>query len=144
MFTSSLLDIPRPFIDPITTLVQALGLFSLAAHRPRRVESLVLCLDSQSRGIHMFGAPEISGSAMHHIVSHASSIPATSSLVVCSIRSTAPIHPDDIHMWSHCHSVLHHAGLHLRDWIVVGHGGLYCPRTLSHHDNPWPHGDFAV
>ena len=144
MFTSSLLDIPRPFIDPITSLVQAVGLFSLAVHRPRCNESLVLCLDSQLRGVHMFEAPELSAATIHHIVCHASTITATSSLVVCSIRMATPIHPDDSRLWSHCKTVLHHAGLLLHDWIVIGHGGLYCPRTLSDEDNPWPHGSTVV
>ena len=144
MFSSTLLDVPRPFVDPVNSLVEAVGLTSLAVHRPRRCESVVLCLDSQRRAVHMFNAPSMSVATVHCIIAHASLIPACSSVVICSIRTGQPIHHGDINLWHTSADVLHNAGLHLYDWVVIGAGGLYCPRTVSHASDPWPYGSTYV
>jgi hypothetical protein len=52
---SSLLDVPRPFIDVVSTSLEALGVGSLIFERPRRSSTTVVVLDRMHRGIHLTG-----------------------------------------------------------------------------------------
>ena len=47
----TLVDVPRPFLDTISSTSQALSVFSLTMSRPARAETLVLLLDSSRRGV---------------------------------------------------------------------------------------------
>ena len=41
-------------------------------------------------------------------------------------------------MLQHCAMVTNNAGLHLLDWVIIGRGGLYCPRSIAGMPDPWP------
>lgn len=138
MLNASLIDVPRPFIDPINTFVEALGVASMAMERPRSDSTVALLLDEQRRGLAMFRIPPLSSRNVHTVVAHCSEMPSTTSVVLVSCRRGIPVVPSDIALLHLCTSTLSAAGIRLFDWAVIGAGGLYCPRTLSGIPDPWP------
>jgi hypothetical protein len=144
MLTSSVIDIPRPLIDPITSLVEALSIVSLALPRPRRDSTTVLVLDNQRRGIHLFRTAAINSQTMHNIVRECSQVPSVDAIVMTSIRTTRLISMNDDEVLINSTTTLSAAGIHLIDWAVIGIGGLYCPRTIMNLPDPWPYGSTCV
>ena len=138
MLNASLIDVPRPFIDPINTFVEALGVVSMALQRPRNDSTVALLLDEQRRGLAMFRVPPLTSCNIHTVVAHCSEMPSTSSVVLVSSRRTVLVVPADIALLHLCTATLSAAGIRLFDWAVIGHGGLYCPRTLAGVPDPWP------
>lgn len=138
MLNASLIDVPRPFIDPINTFVEALGVVSMAVQRPRVDSTVALLLDQHRRGLAMFRIPPLSSRNIHTVVAHCSEMPSTASVVLVSSRRGIPIVPADIALLHLCTATLAAAGIRLFDWAVIGLGGLYCPRTLSGIPDPWP------
>lgn len=138
MLNASLIDIPRPFIDPINTFVEALGVASMTMQRPRSESTVALLLDKQRRGLAMFRIPPLSSQSVHSVVAHCSEMPSTTSVVLVSTRIGIPVVPADIALLHLCTNTLAAAGIRLFDWAVVGAGGLYCPRTLAGVPDPWP------
>lgn len=137
MFASTLLDVPRPYIDPIYSLVEALGIACLALRRPAVDSTITLVLDSERRGIHLFPSTPLTQSIIHHIIGHVSSLPNAHGVVIISTRTTAPIQPHDSTLLIHTTVACRSAGFELIDWVVVGSGGLYCPRSLTDAPDPW-------
>ena len=144
MLTSSVIDIPRPLIDPITSLVEALSVVSLALTRPRRNSTTVLVLDNQRRGIHLFRTPPLNKQSLHRIVHECSQVPLVDGIVITSVRTTSPVSPCDTETLTNSVHTLSAAGIQLVDWVVIGAGGLYCPRTLMNLPDPWPYGSTCV
>ncbi len=138
MLNASLIDVPRPFIDPINTLVEALGVATMAMQRPRINSTIAILLDEKRRGLAMFRTPPLSTQSIHTVVAHCSEMPSTSSVVLISSRCEIPVVPADIALLHLCTGTLAAAGIQLFDWAVVGAGGLYCPRTLAGVCDPWP------
>ncbi|MEY3806202.1 MAG: hypothetical protein RIR69_1014 [Actinomycetota bacterium] len=138
MFSSSLIDIPRPFIDPIHSLAEALGVTSLVMQRPRSASTIALVLDRQRRGLHLNRFAPLSHTVFHDIVSDASHLDTAHEVVLCSTRITSPMHPTDLDLWRCGQNVFNSAGLELIDWCVVGRGGYYCPRSLLNDPDSWP------
>jgi hypothetical protein len=138
MLNASLIDVPRPFIDPINTFVEALGVTCMTLQRPRTNSTVALLLDNQHRGLAMFRTPPLSSQSIHAVVAHCSEMPSTSSVVLVSSRRGAPVVPADIALLRICTATVAAAGFHLFDWAVIGTGGLYCPRTLAGVPDPWP------
>lgn len=137
MLNASLIDVPRPFIDPIDTLVEALGVLALAMPRPLVEGTLLLAMDRQRRGLGMVRSDATTSSGLHHLVGLMCRIPAVRSVVMVSLRSGDLIRPDDVdHLFSTI-TAMNNAGLTLCDWVVAGRGGLYCPRSLAGTANPW-------
>ena len=144
MLTSTVIDIPRPLIDPITSLIEALSVVSLALTRPRRNSTTVLVLDNQRRGIHLFRTTSLSKQSLHRIVHECSQVPFVDGIFIASVRTTSPVSPCDIETLTNSVCTLSAAGIQLVDWAVVGAGGLYCPRTLMNLPDPWPYGSTCV
>ena len=138
LLNASLIDVPRPFIDPINTFVEALGVTSMALQRPRIDSTIALLLDKHRRGLAMFRIPPLSSRTIHSVVAHCSEMPSTTSVVLVSSRRNTPVVPADIPLLHICASTLEAAGIRLFDWAVIGTGGLYCPRTLAGVPDPWP------
>lgn len=138
MFHSSLVDVPRPFIDSISTLVEALGIASLTIPRPRTTGTIAVVTDAQLRGIAMLHLPELAMHSVHEVVARCSHIAGAHAVVLVSVRTSSPVQPRDTELLQHLTQVLSHAGIALRDWVVVGKGGLYCPRSLLGLADPWP------
>lgn len=139
MLNASLIDIPRPFIDPINTLVEAMGVAGMAIQRPRADCTLALLLDSQRRGLALFRIAPLSTRTIHSVVAQCSDMPTTSSVVLFSSRRSTLIAPADIALLHICTGTLAAAGVRLFDWAVIGPGGMNCPRTLAGVADPWPH-----
>lgn len=137
MFSSSLVDVPRPFIDPVRSLVEALSIASMVFQRPRICSTVVLALDAQRRGIHLNRFAQLSPTACHDIVADVSYLDSVHSIVVFSSRTTRPLRRGDLELFDVGNTIFSHAGLHWLDWVIVGSGGLYCPRTLLDHPDPW-------
>lgn len=138
LLNASLIDVPRPFIDPINTFVEALGVASMAMQRPRTDSTIALLLDEQRRGLAMFRIPPLSSRTIHSVVAHCSDMPSTTSVVLVSSRRGIPVVPADIALLLICTGTLAAAGIRLFDWAVIGQGGLYCPRSLAGVPDPWP------
>lgn len=143
MLNASLIDIPRPFIDPINSFVEALGVASMALQRPRADSTIALLLDSHRRGLAMFRVPPLTTRSIHSVVTHCSEMPSTTSVVIVSSRRGTPVAPSDIPLLHICTGTLAAAGLRLFDWAVIGTGGLYCPRTLAGVPDPWPESTYC-
>ena len=137
MLNASLLDIPRPFIDPIDTLVEALGIACLTIPRPSVPHTVVLIADAQRRCVAMLHSSPIDESSIHTIVGYCAHIPDAHHVILVSVRTTSPISSADPELLQNCMRVTESAGLHLFDWVVVGVGGLYCPRSLTDLSDPW-------
>lgn len=136
-FTSTLLDIPRPLVDPVSTFPEALGIVALAAGRPLRHESVVLVLDSRRRGLglHRTGTPD--AHLAHEVAAVCSRTPAALGAFVVTFRPGSPVGLDDPGLFEQLRHVLHSTGHHLIDWVVVGRGGFWCPRILTDVADPW-------
>lgn len=142
--SSSILDVPRPFIDPITSLLDALSVVSLSLRRPRRNDTVVLALDAQRRGLHLFRTVPMCAEALHRIVSQCSVVSGIHGVVITSVRNRSPLEASDQQLIVTARHTLSAAGIELVDWVVLGAGGLYCPRTLCGMPDPWPYGNTCV
>lgn len=142
--SSSILDVPRPLIDPITSLLDALSVISLSLRRPRHNDTVVLALDTHLRGLHLFRSHSMSSTALHHIIGQCSVVSGIHGVVIASIRTSSPCRTTDQQFVFTAQHTLSAAGLELIDWVVIGAGGLYCPRTLSGIPDPWPYGNTCV
>lgn len=138
MFSSSVIDIPRPFIDPVESAAQALAIASLVVHRPRRDQTLVLLLDVGRRGVGIIDFHALDHSVMHLIVGACCAVEAVASVVVVSTRHGGTVTVGDIDLHARLSFALAAAGYDLVDWIVCGRGGIYCPRTVIGAADPWP------
>lgn len=137
MLNASLLDIPQPFVDPIGTLVEALGIACLSIPRPQIPHTIAIVTDSQRRSIAMMRFSTLTESSIHAIVGRSSLLPDAHSLVLVSVRTCTPICSSDPELLLQCTVIVENAGLHLLDWAVIGAGGVYCPRSLTESADPW-------
>jgi hypothetical protein len=139
-FTSSLVDIPLPYTDPICSLAEALGVAGLTVHRPRHAHTVVITTDSMRRGIGLHASAPLTNAGIHHVVAQCSAHAAAAGAVVVSVRNSAPVAAGDTELLHRLELALHHAGIQLIDFVCVGRGGLYCPRTLINGTDPWSGG----
>jgi hypothetical protein len=137
MLNASLLDVPRPFLDPIHSLVEAVGISSLVMERPIRNRTYALVLDTQHRGLGILHASDINLMTAHYLIGRMSDIPDAHAAVLISTRVLSCIQPGDIELLSLLNTTFSHAGFVLHDWVVAGRGGLYCPRSLTDSPDPW-------
>jgi hypothetical protein len=147
----TLVDVPRPFLDTITSTAQALSVFSLTVARPFRTQSLVLLVDAARRGVGLHSSqglvglrdnPTAAGRAIgHHVVSVASANPLAVGCFVMTIEPDASPSPDDAERWFAMADVCDRAGIVLIDWCVrgfatadalfAGQGAVWCPRHVA-------------
>lgn len=144
-FNSTLVDVPRPHIDPIFTLQEALAIVSLAARHPIAADAILLQLDRHRRGVALSrlasaGVESTHGHQRHlarGVVELCAATPGTSLAFVVSFRPAAAVAPGDAEALCHLGASLASAGFDLLDWVVVGRGGFYCPRVLIDGADPW-------
>ncbi len=129
LWNSSLLDVPRPYIDVVASVTEALGITSLVFERPRRESTTVLVLDVMRRGIHLNRFAPLSSRTLHEIIADCSELDNPHGVVIMSSRTASHTPLADSALLHLAHSMLHNAGLQLLDWIVTGPGEIYCPRT---------------
>jgi hypothetical protein len=137
MLNASLLDVPRPFLDPIDSLIEAVGISSLVMERPIRNRTYALVLDAQHRGLGILHASEINLVSAHYLIGRLSDIPDAHAVVLISTRTHSCIQPGDTELLSLLSTTFTHAGIALHDWVVAGRGGFYCPRSLTDSPDPW-------
>jgi len=101
MLNASLVDIPRPFIDPISSLVQSLSVTCLALEHPLRANTYALITDQRQRGVVLICDRAINENTIHNIVGQCSRIPNAHSIVLVSVRATPPIQYGDVEMLHH-------------------------------------------
>lgn len=138
MFNASLIDVPRPYLDPISSLMEALSVACLAVSRPQRNSTIALLLNSRNMGIGMHLYGPLTHEVVHHIVGDASQLTDVSSVVLVSTRTTSPAQQEDPALLQFMNMVFQNSGLTMFDWVVLGRGGLYCPRSLLNQPDPWP------
>lgn len=138
MSITSHTTIPRPCVDPITSLYEALSVASLAIARPLSASTIVLALDDEHRGVGFFVFHPLSPDIAQRIAKHIRLYPEVNSVVLVSTRCRAPAQKSDQLMHQYMSSLFRSAGFSLHDWAVVGRGGLYCPRSLLNISDPWP------
>lgn len=147
----TLVDVPRPFLDTITSTSQALSVFSLTMSRPARAETLVLLLDASRRGVALLAdsggtpsgpTPSHTGELLgHHVVGMASAHPTAVACFVMTIEADAVPSPDDAERWFALADVCDRAGVVLVDWCVrgfatrpgqlPGRGAVWCPKHVA-------------
>ena len=138
LFSSSVIDIPRPFIDPVESIAQALAIASLVARRPRADVTFALLLDDARRGLGIVAVPPLTERSVHTLVGACCDVPDATSVVVVSLRSGPAVQPVDIALHGRLGLALGAAGFSLLDWVVGGRGGVYCPRVVIGAPDPWP------
>lgn len=140
-FTSTLLDIPRAHIDPIDSLIEALSVVAMTTERPLRQSTTSLFLDSERRGVGLSRTYKQSRDAVHHVISEASRLHTrlqnVESVVVVSTRDRHTVEYADGDEFLSMTQLLSHAGITLVEWVVIGRGGVYCPRSLTDAPSLW-------
>lgn len=136
-FDASLLDVPRPFIDPIHSLLEAVGISSLVVQRPLQDRTYALVLDEQRRGLGILQANALSVVSAHFLIGRLSDIPRAHAVVLVSTRTQPCMQPGDQDLLALLNSTFNHAGITIHDWVVMGRGGYYCPRSLTETPDPW-------
>jgi len=149
--THATIDVPRPFIDIITSTAEALSIFALSISHPIRPEVLVLLVDAHRRGIGLIGSPEphintysptsAGHSLGHHVVGITAQHPGAQGCYVLSVEPNSQPGPDDAERWFAFNDICDCAGLVLIDWCVrsfstaanewPGRGALWCPKHVA-------------
>ncbi len=137
MFTASLIDVPRPLVDPISCLIEAVGVASLAVRRPLRCGTIIISMNQNGCGQGIIATQPVTRKSAHSLIGLCSGVPNTTRVVLVSTRTQPPINPDDVELLHHLTHLFSTAGITLVDWVVVGYGGLYCPRSLTDMPDPW-------
>ena len=137
MFNASLIDVPRPLVDPISSLVEAVSVASLAVYRPLRCSSIIIAMNNQGCGQGIIVTQPVTKTSAHSLIGVCSGVPNTTRITLISTRTRSPIDPDDAELLQHLVHLFNTAGITLVDWVVIGRGGLYCPRSLTDMPDPW-------
>ncbi len=137
LFTSSLLDIPRPYIDPVSSSTEALGIAGLIFERPRQECTAVVVLDTMQRGIHLNRFAPLALSTLHEIIADCSELFNPHSVVLLSSRRSSHSLTMDLQLGHLAHTMLHNAGLKLLHWMVAGPGEIYCPVSWNSSSDSW-------
>ena len=137
MFSSTVIDIPRPFIDPVESLAQALAVASLVTPRPRTDGTHALLLDRDRRGLGIIDAPPLTRDSVHSLVGACCDLSGVALVVVVSRRTAPAVQPGDDALHDRLGLALAAAGFSLLDWVVCGRGGVYCPRVVVGAPDPW-------
>ena len=147
----TLVDVPRPFSDTISTTAQALSVFSLTVRRPFQPQHLVLLIDSARRGVGLHSGPGIVGmrsdptaagfALAHNVVAVTSANPLAVGCYVMTVEPDATPSPDDAERWFAMADVCDRAGIVLVDWCIrgfatadarfAGQGAVWCPRHVA-------------
>ncbi|MEY2627472.1 MAG: hypothetical protein RJB08_1231 [Actinomycetota bacterium] len=147
----TLVDVPRPFLDIITSTSQALSVFSLSVQRPFRPQCLVLLVDAARRGVGLHSSDGVARlrdeptrwgrSIGHHVAGVASDNPLALGCYVMTVEPDATPSPDDAERWFAMADICDRAGIVLIDWCVrgfatagarfAGQGAVWCPKHVA-------------
>lgn len=136
-FNSTLLDVPRAHVDPIHSLVEALSVIALAVERPLHDSITALLLDAHHRGISLIKTSKPLRNAAHLIIGEASQLQTAQYVVLATTRPRQSVAFADGDDYLAITQLFSHAGIPLIEWVVLGRGGLYCPRSLTDMPSRW-------
>lgn len=144
-FNSTLVDVPRPHLDPIATLQEALAVVALTARHPLISESVLLHLDRNWCGVALSRVAhprtiifrDFHRALAHEVVARCAATTDTTRAFIVTFRPGSPMAPGDVDALLHIEAALGSAGYSLADWVVTGRGGFYCPRVLIDAPDPW-------
>ncbi len=133
---------PRPG-QPIPGPLAALEVVMLAVSRPRRPETIVVCLDHAHRGSTIVVVDHPSGEPVEEIADMmfqmASSAPGLGALVLATVRPGlgVAVGPADELAWFELRAGAEDAGLDLLDWFVVSDDHVVSLATLTDSRPLW-------
>ena len=139
-FPSTLLDVPRAHIDPIHSLLEALSVVALSIERPLHHSMTALVCNSQRCGVGLIRTRLPFHHAVHHVISEASHIPDAQAVVLVTTRPQPTVEYVDGDDFLLASQLFTHAGITLIEWVVLGRGGMYCPRVLTDEPSRWTTG----
>ena len=139
-FPSTLLDVPRAHIDPIDSLLEALSVVALSIERPLQHSMTALVCNSQRCGVGLIRTRRPFHHAVHHVISEASHIPDARAVVLVTTRPQSTVEYVDGDNFLLASQLFTHAGITLIEWVVLGRGGMYCPRVLTDEPSRWTTG----
>lgn len=121
---SAPLSLPRAHLDPIVTQQDMLAVVSLAIRRPLCPEIIAVLLDDEQRGIGLlsFNEDSSTSSFIHQLIGLCSTTSIASSVVIASVRPNELVKTHDAATLKYMKQQCAHAGIHLREWIVVSRG----------------------
>jgi hypothetical protein len=138
---------PRAGLDPVDDAVAALGVLTLAVHRPRRDETIAVLLDDERRGIAIVVVagtqrPDDVVEVVELLADPASHGGRVSAMFVASVRPSGdggaggPLVAGDVDRWLEMSELAESAGVELLEWFVVG-DEIDCPRDLLGEAPRW-------
>lgn len=136
-FPLTLLDVPRAHIDPIHSLLEALSVVALSLERPRHHSLTALVCNSHMCGVGLVRTHAPFRHALHRIISDASQIADARAVVLVTTRPGATVAFEDGDDYVSASQLFAHAGITLVEWVVIGRGGMYCPRVLTDEPSRW-------
>ena len=126
---------------PIRTAADAHDLVAIAVTRPLQHETLCIPLDAQGQGSVIIA---VSGGAepdfvvdLVDLVTSTMEHSALTALLVVSVRPAADLLPGDGDRWWEISDLAATRGMLVREWLVVGPGGVYAPRDLVGEPERW-------
>lgn len=139
MSTTPFFTIPRPYLDPIGSLLEVVSIACLALARPLCNDTIVLSLNAELCAVGLMRCDPLSTSVVHNIIGQVALNSEVSSVVLVSQRQHTPHQHHDESLLQYMETVFSNSGIALKDWVVIGRGGLYCPRSLLNESDPWPY-----
>lgn len=128
--------------QPIVSTDQAISLFAAAISHPLTNETVAFLIDGCNRANTIV---VVSGTEQPDDVIEVAEIMAMTGsrsaelcgLVIASVRSASLLLPGDLDRWWNLQAITDSHGIELVEWIVVGPGGIECPRQLVGEPERW-------
>jgi hypothetical protein len=126
---------PRAALDPIHGPLDALGVITLALTRPLTRQLIAIACDARWRGLSLtrFAVDSESSNHMCNAVDRMigyCSVVESSRNVIVGIGEPNPAHaPQQLANFTLAAERCHHAGITLREWLVITPGGVSCARN---------------
>ena len=123
---SAPLSLPRAHLDPIVSSQDMLAILSLAIRRPLRNEVIAILMDEEQRGIGLlsFDEPHSPASLTHQLIGLCSTTAIATSVIIASVRPRELWKVDDQSQLKFMRQQFTHAGITMREWIVVSRGAV--------------------
>ena len=137
--------VPRPRLDPIRSVDDALLVFRAQLTRPLRAETLAMFLDDNDCGSTLVTVTDTSDPFQILEVAEAMALagatsPDVTALVLASVRPGGGPLPGDDDLWLGASDVVGECGLTLVDWFVIGRHGTFIPREALGVPSRWSSG----
>ena len=124
------LRIPRAVLDPIASPLDALGVITLALGRPLSRQLIVIACDDARRGLSITrfivdgDSPSHMGDALDRMIGYCSQVASSANVIVGVSEPLAASATQRLIDCTMASERCHRAGIALREWLVVTHGGV--------------------